>query len=232
MAERGKAAEHGAEHAAEHGAERPHDLRTQDRQRVPPGQVKTEKWPVLHYGDVPRVDLATWRFEISGLVEQPVSLRYDELTALPRHHPLCDIPCVTRWSRLDNEFEGVSVQELLRRARPRPAARFALVHAEQGFTTNLPLADLDRPGNLLAWRHNGADLTPDHGWPLRLVVPHLYFWKSAKWVRGIELLEDDMPGFWEQNGYHMRGDPWAQERYGGMSIDQWMINRMRNQSKK
>ncbi|HVE68964.1 MAG TPA: sulfite oxidase-like oxidoreductase [Solirubrobacteraceae bacterium] len=210
----------------------PLDVRTRDKPRVPPGQVKTEKWPVLHYGDVPQVDIARWRFEISGLVEQPVSLTYDELTALPRRRTLCDIHCVTRWSRLDNEFEGISVQDLLRRARPRPEARYVLVHAEQGFTTNLPLTDLDRPDTLLAWRHNGADLTPDHGWPLRLVVPHLYFWKSAKWVHGLELLKQDMPGFWEQNGYHMRGDPWEQERYGGMSIDQWMINRFRNQSKK
>jgi DMSO/TMAO reductase YedYZ molybdopterin-dependent catalytic subunit len=208
------------------------DARTSGKPRIPPGQSRTEKWPVLHYGDVPSVDLGRWAFEVNGLVEAPFTLSYPELTALPRQETLCDIHCVTRWSRLDNVFEGVSVQTLLRRARPKPDAQFVLVHAEGGFTTNLPLSDLDRPENLLAWRHNGEDLSPDHGWPLRLVVPHLYFWKSAKWVRGLELLSDDMPGFWEQNGYHMRGDPWTQERYGGLSIEQWMINRFRNESKK
>jgi len=106
------------------------------------------------------------------------------------------------------------------------------VHALPDFTTNLPLADLDRPENLLAWKHDGEDLSPEHGWPLRLVVPHLYFWKSAKWVTGFEFMRGDAPGFWEQNGYHMRGDPWEEERYGGQSIEQWTINRFRNQSKK
>ena len=207
------------------------DARPTDRDRVPPRQVKTVKWPVLHYGDVPRVDLDRWRLSISGHVERPFQITYAELKAMPHQDTLCDIHCVTRWSRLDNRFTGVSVQALLRRAGVKPDATHVLVHAEQGFTTNLPLADLDRPENLLTWAHNGEDLTPDHGWPLRLLVPHLYFWKSAKWVTGLELLDYDMPGFWEQNGYHMRGDPWAEERYGGMSIDQAMINRMRNSSK-
>ena len=208
------------------------DVRTADKPRVPPGQVKTEKWPVLHYGGVPEVDLATWQFEVTGLVERPLSLTYDELRALPAQATLCDVHCVTRWSRLDNRFDGVPAQALLRRARPKPEARFVLVHAEQGFTTNLPIGDLDRAENLLAWQHNGVDLSPEHGWPLRLVVPHLYFWKSAKWVRGFELLEEDLPGFWEQNGYHMRGDPWREERYGGAHVDQRLINQYRNASKK
>jgi len=147
-------------------------------------------------------------------VEQPFSLGWDDLQALPHQETLCDIHCVTRWSRYDNVFEGIPVQTLLGRARPRPEAGFVLVHAENGFTTNLPLADLDRPGNLLALRHNGRALDPEHGGPVRLVVPHLYFWKSAKWVRGFEFLEEDYPGFWEQNGYHMRGEPWEEERYG------------------
>ncbi len=207
------------------------DARPTDRDRVPPRQVKTEKWPVLHYGDVPRVDLKNWTFEIKGLVEQPFSLTYDELMALPHRETLCDIHCVTRWSRLDNRFTGVSVSDLLKRAGVKPNASHVLVHAEQGFTTNLPLSDLDRPENLLTWAHNGMPLSPDHGWPLRLLVPHLYFWKSAKWVRGLELLDFDLPGFWEQNGYHMRGDPWTEERYGGMSISQAMINKMRSESK-
>jgi DMSO/TMAO reductase YedYZ molybdopterin-dependent catalytic subunit len=208
------------------------DVRTADKSRIPPGQSKTVKWPVLHYGDVPVVDLKTWRFTIEGLVEHPVSVSYDEIVAMPRQETLCDIHCVTRWSKLDNRFEGVPVQPLLRRAGLRPNATHVLVHAEQGFTTNLPLADLDRPENLLAWRHNGEDLSPEHGWPLRLVVPHLYFWKSAKWVRGFEVLSADEPGFWERNGYHMRGDPWKEERHAGSTLAQWMINKFRNESKK
>jgi DMSO/TMAO reductase YedYZ molybdopterin-dependent catalytic subunit len=169
---------------------------------------------VLHYGTVPRVDLATWRFSVSGAVERPLTLSWKELEALPHRETVCDIHCVTRWSRYDNRFEGIPVQAVLQQAGPRPQARFVLVHAEQGFTTNLPLDDLDRPANLLALHHDGEPLAPEHGGPVRLLVPHLYFWKSAKWVRGLELLEEDYPGFWEQNGYHMRGDPWEEERYG------------------
>jgi DMSO/TMAO reductase YedYZ molybdopterin-dependent catalytic subunit len=199
--------------------------------RVPPGQVVTAKWPVLHYGDVPRVDTATWSFEVSGLVERPYTLTYDELLGLPRTTVRCDIHCVTRWSRLDNAFEGVALQLLLQRAGVAAGAAHVLVSAEQGFTTNLPLADFDRPENLVALKHNGEWLTPEHGWPARLLVPHLYFWKSAKWVRGFMLLDRDVPGFWEQNGYHMRGDPWQEERYGGRGLTQHDINRLRTLSK-
>jgi DMSO/TMAO reductase YedYZ molybdopterin-dependent catalytic subunit len=201
-------------------------------QRLPPGQVPTRKWPVLHYGSVPQVDTATWSFEVSGAVDRPYSLGWDELLALPRHTVQCDIHCVTRWSRFDNSFEGVAVQQLLQRAGVKPAAKFALVFAEQDFTTNLPLDDLDRPDNLVALKHDGEWLTPEHGGPVRLLVPHLYFWKSAKWVRGLALLEKDIPGFWEQNGYHMHGDPWTEERYGGRPITQHEINRLRNRSKR
>ena len=190
------------------------DVRTAGDRRLPPGQIETRKWPVLHYGLVPAVDLEQWRFRITGAVDHPVTLDWRELLAQPRQETACDIHCVTRWSRYDNVFEGVPVRSLLERAGVRPGARFVLVHAEQGFTTNLPLADLDRPENLLALSHNGEPLTPEHGGPVRLLVPHLYFWKSAKWVKGFEVLEEDYPGFWEQNGYHMRGDPWAEERYG------------------
>jgi DMSO/TMAO reductase YedYZ molybdopterin-dependent catalytic subunit len=190
------------------------EARAPDQQRLPPGQIITRKWPVLHYGTVPRVDLATWRFTMSGAVEQPFAITWEDLQALPRRRTTCDMHCVTRWSRYDNVFEGVPVQLLLQRAGVKPEARYALVHAEQGFTTNLPLDDLDRPENLLALSHDGEPLTPEHGGPVRLLVPHLYLWKSAKWVRGIECLEQDVPGFWEQNGYHMRGDPWQEERYG------------------
>ena len=200
--------------------------------RLPPGQILTKKWPVLHYGLVPPVDTATWSFEVSGLVERPYSITWDELLALPRTTVRCDIHCVTTWSRFDNTFEGVAVRLLLERAGVRPDARFCLVHAEQDFTTNLPLVDLDRPDNLIALKHDGDWLTPEHGGPARLLVPHLYFWKSAKWVRGFELLEQDIPGFWEQNGYHMRGDPWTEERYGGRALTQHEINRFRNRSKR
>ncbi|HYS19503.1 MAG TPA: sulfite oxidase-like oxidoreductase [Gemmatimonadales bacterium] len=202
------------------------------RDRIPPGQVVTTKWPVLHYGNVPSTDPATWTFTVSGLVERPFAIQYDELLQLPMTRVVCDIHCVTTWSRLDNTFEGVAVRLLLERAGVRSAAQYCLVFAEQGFTTNLPLGDLDRPDNLIALKWGGEWLTPEHGGPARLLVPHLYFWKSAKWVRGFELLEQDLPGFWEQNGYHMRGDPWAEERYGGRGLTQHEINAFRNASKK
>ncbi|HXM38763.1 MAG TPA: sulfite oxidase-like oxidoreductase [Gemmatimonadales bacterium] len=200
--------------------------------RVPPGQIPTAKWPVLHYGNVPSVDTAKWTFTVSGQVERPFSISYDELLALPRKTVVCDMHCVTTWSRLDNTFEGVPVQLLLERAGLKPTVAFCLVVAEQEFTTNLPLSDLNRPDNLIALKWSGEWLTPEHGWPARLLVPHLYLWKSAKWVRGFELLDEDLPGFWEQNGYHMHGDPWKEERYGGRGLTQHEINKFRNASKK
>ena len=208
------------------------DVRPTDKPRIPPGQSRTAKWPVLHYGGVPHIDVATWRLRVFGLCDAPFELTWDALVALPRQDTLCDIHCVTRWSRLDNRFEGVAVQPLLKRARPHPEATHVMVHAAPDFTTNLPLEDLDRPENILALKHDGADLTPDHGWPVRLLVPHLYFWKSAKWITGLEFMDDDQPGFWERNGYHMYGDPWLEQRHGGQSIAQWMINKLRNKSKK
>lgn len=187
-----------------------------DPARLPPGQYLTEKWPVLHAGDVPSYapGLAGWDLRVYGEVERPLTLTWDELDELPKETVVQDIHCVTRWSRYDNLFEGVPVQAVLRQARVRPEATHVLVHAEEDYTTNLPLADLDRPGNLLALAHGGEPLPPEHGGPVRLLVPHLYLWKSAKWVTGFELLEEDYPGFWEQNGYHMRGDPWREERFG------------------
>ncbi len=189
------------------------DARPGDRPRQPPGQVLTRKWPVLHSGTVPRVDRAAWTLEISGAVDCPFRLTWDELGAMPRREVLCDMHCVTQWSRLDNLFEGVPLEGILARAAIRPAAKHVMVHAAD-YTTNLALDDLVRPGNLLALRHGGEDLTPEHGGPVRLLVPHLYLWKSAKWVTGFEFMEKDAPGFWEQNGYHMRGDPWQEERFG------------------
>lgn len=193
--------------------ERKNRTASADPVRIPPGQVLTEKWPVLHYGDVPRTELKTWNFRVFGEVEAPLQLSWDEFQQLPRTTVRCDIHCVTRWSRLDNTFEGVALKDLFALIQPASTAQFALVHAEHGFTTNIPLADLLQPSVVLADTHDGTALAPEHGWPLRLVVPHLYFWKSAKWIRGLELLRADQPGFWEQYGYHMRGDPWKEERY-------------------
>jgi DMSO/TMAO reductase YedYZ molybdopterin-dependent catalytic subunit len=181
--------------------------------RLPPGQVKTEKWPVLHYGSVPRVDLATWELRVDGLVEEPQRWTWEQFRSLPRVRVQSDIHCVTRWSRYDNVWEGVSIREVLSRARPRAGARFAIVHAPQGFSSNLPLEELDQDDVLLADTHDDQPLTPEHGWPLRLVVPRRYFWKSAKWVTRLELVERDQPGFWERNGYHNEADPWREERF-------------------
>jgi DMSO/TMAO reductase YedYZ molybdopterin-dependent catalytic subunit len=181
--------------------------------RLPPGQYVTDKWPVLHYGSVPRFDRNTWEFTVSGLVDQPRRFTYGEFMALPKASFTADVHCVTRWSMFDSTWEGISVREVLKLAHVQSEARFVLVHAANNFTANLPLADLDRDEALFAYRRNGEDITPEHGWPLRLVLPHLYFWKSAKWVRGLEFLANDRPGFWEQYGYHMRGNPWNEERY-------------------
>jgi DMSO/TMAO reductase YedYZ molybdopterin-dependent catalytic subunit len=181
--------------------------------RLPPGQSLTLKWPVLHYGSVPRFDPAKWDFRIWGLVERPLRFSWAEFGRLTRVHTRSDFHCVTRWSRFDNEWDGVAFREILRLVKPKPEAKYVLIHAEQGFTANVPLADLDRDDVLLATHHDGQPLTPDHGYPLRLIVPHLYAWKSVKWMRGLEFLEDDVAGFWEQNGYHMYGDPFKEQRF-------------------
>ncbi len=181
--------------------------------RLPPGQVKTDKWPVLHHGQVPHVDLAAWDLVVDGLVTSPRRWTWDEFQRLPRTKVHSDIHCVTRWSRYDNLWEGVSLREVIGLASPKPDARFAVLHAELGFTTNLPLPELLQDDVLLADRHDDQPLTPEHGWPLRLVVPRRYFWKSAKWIRRIELVDRDQPGFWERNGYHNEADPWREERF-------------------
>jgi DMSO/TMAO reductase YedYZ molybdopterin-dependent catalytic subunit len=188
-------------------------LTDEEKKRVPPGQSVTEKWPVLHYGAVPRVDLAKWDFKVYGLLEEPVRWTYEEIRALPTVQVTCDIHCVTRWSKLDNVFEGVSLRELAKRFTLKPEAKFVLAHCEQGFTANLPVEALFDEDVLLAWKHNGEDLAPEHGWPLRLVVPRRYFWKSAKWIRSLEFLSRDRLGFWEQNGYSNNADPWKEERF-------------------
>jgi DMSO/TMAO reductase YedYZ molybdopterin-dependent catalytic subunit len=184
-----------------------------DPARLPPGQYLTDKWPVLHAGSVPDVDLAAWDFAVTGEVEEPLSLTWEELTALPAAEITADIHCVTRWSRFDVTFRGVHWRELAARARPKPTARFVVAHAEQGFTSNIPLEALEAEDSLIAYEADGAPLTPDHGWPLRLVVPRRYFWKSAKWLRGLELRSTDQPGFWERYGYHNDADPFEEERY-------------------
>ena len=185
-----------------------------DPARLPPGQYLTEKWPVLHAGSVPQTDLATWDFKVFGEVEEPVTLTYEELMALPQTEITADIHCVTRWSRFDTSFKGVHWRELKKLVRPKPSARFVLAHAEQGFTSNLPLEALEEDDALIAWEADGEPLEPEHGWPLRLVVPSRYFWKSAKWLRGVELLAADQPGFLERYGYHNDADYWQEQRYG------------------
>jgi DMSO/TMAO reductase YedYZ molybdopterin-dependent catalytic subunit len=183
--------------------------------RLPPGQSLTLKWPVLHYGSVPRFDPERWDFRVYGAVDAPVRWTWSEFNALPKVKRHSDFHCVTRWSRFDNDWEGVAFWEVLERVKLKAGARYVLVHAEQGFTANVPLADLDREEVLFATHHDGQPLSPDHGYPLRLIVPHLYAWQSVKWVRGIEFLDQDAPGFWEQNGYHMYGDPWREQRFSG-----------------
>jgi len=181
--------------------------------RLPPHQALTLKWPVLHYGSVPLFDPARWDFRVYGLVEQPARWTCREFGMLPRTRSTSDFHCVTRWSRFDNRWQGVAFREILRLVKPKAEAKYVLVHAEQGFTANVPLADLDRDDVLLATHHDGEPLSADHGYPLRLIVPHLYAWKSVKWVRSLEFLDKDAPGFWEQNGYHMYGDPFKEQRF-------------------
>ena len=185
-----------------------------DPARLPPGQHLTEKWPVLHAGDVPHYsDLASWTLRIFGEVEQELELSWEQLNELPRATNTQDIHCVTRWSRFDAEFEGVHWRELAALVRPKPGARFAIAHAEAGFTTNVPLDFLADENALLVTHADGEPLTPEHGYPLRLVIPRKYFWKSAKWLRGIELRATDQLGFWERYGYSNDADPWKEERY-------------------
>lgn len=179
--------------------------------RLPPGQYYTERYPVLHVGDVPSVDLATWSLRVFGLVANERTLSWDELHALPVTDVTTDIHCVTKWSKFDTYWQGVRVRDVLDVAGVLREATHLLHHAEHGYTTNTPLAD----EALLAWSFDGEALEAVHGGPLRMVIPRLYFWKSAKWLRGLELLDHDEPGFWEQNGYHNVGDPWLEQRYWG-----------------
>jgi DMSO/TMAO reductase YedYZ molybdopterin-dependent catalytic subunit len=183
--------------------------------RVPPGQFVTEKFPVLHYGSVPQYpNLRNWDFRVFGLVEQPIRFSWDELMQLPRVTQTVDIHCVTRWSKLDTTWTGVPWHEVMKLIEVKPEATHVMAHCEHGFTANVGLEVLDDDDTMLAFEYGGKPLEPDHGYPLRLLVPKKYFWKSAKWLRGIEFMAGDRPGFWERNGYHMEGDPWREERFG------------------
>jgi DMSO/TMAO reductase YedYZ molybdopterin-dependent catalytic subunit len=184
-----------------------------EAERLPPGQHLVKNWPVLDLGQTPSVSTDNWRLELRGLVETPLTLKWPEFQALEQSKKVSDIHCVTTWSRYDNEWKGVSTRDLLDLAMPKPEATHVMLTSYDGYTTNLPLEDFAAEDAILATHWEGAPITRDHGGPMRLVVPHLYFWKSAKWLRRIEVMAGDKAGFWEQNGYHMYGDPWREERY-------------------
>ena len=190
------------------------ETRPDGRPRLPPGQRLTDGWPVLHYGSIPQVDLASWELKVFGLVEQEVTLSWEQFNALSQRSSRSDIHCVTTWSKYDNDWVGVPFADLQALVRVKPEAQHVIFHSYGGYTTNVPLAEMQGPENMLVHTHNGQPLAPEHGGPLRGLVPALYFWKSAKWVRGIEFVSGDRPGFWEMYGYHMHGDPWTEERYG------------------
>jgi len=184
-----------------------------DEQRLPPGQHLTRDWPVLDLGLTPEISQQRWRLDVYGAVENPIFWDFAEFTAQPQRKFISDIHCVTTWSRYDNQWEGLSTRDLLDACRPRHEARHVVLHSHDGYTTNLALEDFAAEDSLLAHSWSGAPLETEHGGPVRLVVPHLYFWKSAKWLQSIEFLERDAPGYWEVRGYHNRGDPWKEERY-------------------
>ena len=184
-----------------------------DGAKAPPGQYLTEKFPVLTFGPTPRIDMDTWRFRVFGLVEEELELDWSSFVSVDRTTVDAEFHCVTQWSRLDNTWEGVAFNELIQLVSPRPQAKFVMVHCYGGYTTNLALDVLQDRDVLFAHRHDGAPLAPEHGGPLRLIVPKRYGWKSAKWVNGLEFMVEDAPGFWEERGYHMEGDPWKEDRF-------------------
>jgi len=186
-----------------------------DPARLPSGQYLTERFPVLHVGDVPTYAEGEWDLTITGLVDRPFTIGLDELKAMPSVTPTFDIHCVTKWSKFDTTWTGVRVRDLLAQAGVQKRAKFVMEHAEYGYTTNLPLADIMTDDAIVAYAFEGEEIEPIHGGPVRIVVPHLYFWKSAKWVRALELRDSDQPGFWERNGYHMYGDPFKEQRHRG-----------------
>jgi DMSO/TMAO reductase YedYZ molybdopterin-dependent catalytic subunit len=181
--------------------------------RVPPGQRLVKSWPVLHFGSIPRFDGEHWELEVSGLVEEPFTLTYQELLDLPRVTVDADMHCVTGWTTLDNTWEGVSFRTIVERAKPTDEAKWVIAHGANGYTSDLSFEAMDDDDVLLAWRNHGEDLTAEHGWPLRLVVPKRYAWKSAKWLTGLEFTVKNSRGFWEVRGYHIHAEPFAEERY-------------------
>lgn len=192
---------------------------TKRENRIPPGQHETNKWPVLHYGSVQKIDTRDWSFKISGLVEEEKELSFVDFIKLPQSQVFSDIHCVTTWSQLNNLWKGVAATTLKEVVNILPEAKYVLIHAEKDFTTNLTLEDFFSPDVIFATSHNNQPLNAKHGGPVRLVVPLLYFWKSAKWVTGVEFLGEDKRGFWESNGYHNHGDPWLEERYSWQESD-------------
>ena len=186
-----------------------------DPSRLPPGQYLTERFPVLHVGDVPTYAPGEWNLNIGGLVDNPFTLTFEELTALPSVTLTTDIHCVTKWSKFDTVWRGVKLKDLLDRAGIQSDATHVMGHAEYGYTANLPLEDVLLDESMVVWEYEGEPIEPIHGGPVRLLVPNLYFWKSPKWLRGIELMNADKPGFWERNGYHMYGDPFREQRHWG-----------------
>ncbi|UFJ39493.1 sulfite oxidase-like oxidoreductase [Brevibacillus humidisoli] len=194
--------------------------------RLPPGQVLTDRFPILHEGDVPTYDLDTWTLRVFGEVEQEKVFSFTDLMALSQTQSVCDIHCVTRWSKFDTQWEGVRFTELLDVVQVKPTAKYVMLYGDHDYTANLPLRELMGEGILLAHTYAGKPLTAKHGWPLRLIVPHLYFWKSVKWIRGIEFMTEDRPGFWEQNGFHNDADPFREQRFSGEELpipeDEWL----------
>lgn len=182
-------------------------------ERIPPGQRLVKTWPVLHFGPTPTFDGTNWDLEVLGLVDNPFTLEYDEIRALANTKVDADMHCVTGWTTLDNSWEGVSFRKILERAKPKPEAKWVIAHCAYGYTSNLSLESMSDDDVLLAWRNHGEDLPPEHGWPLRLVVPKRYAWKSAKWLTGLELTDKNERGFWEVRGYHIHGEPFGEERY-------------------
>ncbi|WNR42107.1 sulfite oxidase-like oxidoreductase [Paenibacillus roseipurpureus] len=194
--------------------------------RVPPGQAVTERFPILHEGDVPSYEMSAWTLRVFGEVAEEKSFSYEELLALPQTKSVCDIHCVTRWSKLDTEWEGVRFRDFLKGIEVKPEGKYVMIHADQDYETNVPLEDLLGDDVLLAHSFEGQPLSPKHGWPLRLIVPHLYFWKSAKWIRGFEFMTEDREGFWERNGFHNVAEPFKEQRFSGEAIpipeDEWV----------
>jgi DMSO/TMAO reductase YedYZ molybdopterin-dependent catalytic subunit len=201
------------------------NLTAEQRSKLPPGQALTEKFPILHEGEVPQYEMSDWTLRVFGEVDEEYTFSYEDLMALPVSVVQCDIHCVTRWSKFDTHWEGILFSDFLKLLKVKPEAKYVMFHADPDYETNVPIEDLLRDDVLLAYRYNGESLTQKHGWPLRTVVPHRYFWKSAKWLRGIEFMREDRPGFWELNGFHNEADPLLEQRFSGEAIpipeDEW-----------